>query len=138
MNDVLAGFTAGYALSIIATVLSVYLVMQFTESRFVKRWTEGGVNPLLLSVPLSMGQFFGWTMVGLLLGSVYHVAGLEDEPGALGSPSAPWLIAMVAVAAMPVPLLMIFWARHWWVWVGFAAAFVGLFGWTMPLMAERL
>jgi hypothetical protein len=44
---------------------------------------------------------------------------------------------MAALSFLPVPIMFLFSRRLWWIWVGMALAFVGLFGWAMPLLAER-
>ena len=137
MGEVIAGFAAGYTMAILTTIAFVYLLVRGFGSSLVSRYAGGDMNPLVLSVPISIGAFLAWSMLGLLLGSAYRVGGLEDETNALGSPSAPFLVAMVAIGAMPVPLLLIFWPRLWWLWCGMALAFVGLFGWFMPLMAAE-
>jgi hypothetical protein len=71
-----------------------------------------------------------------VIATVYELADLGDEPGALGSPSAPFLVGIGALALMPLPLLLIAWRRYWWLWAALAGAFFGLFGWLMPILAE--
>ena len=58
-------------------------------------------------------------------------------PGALGSPSLAFLVAIGGLAALPLPLLVILWPRRWWVWTTMSAAFLAAFGWLMPLLAAR-
>jgi hypothetical protein len=38
---------------------------------------------------------------------------------------------------LPIPPLMLFARKFWWIWVGMSASFLGLFGWVMPVLAER-
>jgi hypothetical protein len=73
----------------------------------------------------------------MMLGSAYELLELQDSGGVLFAPSAVFLIGMAALALMPLPFLLLVWPRSWWVFVAMSLGFVGLFGWTMPLLAER-
>lgn len=137
MGEVVAGWAAGYAMSIISTFALVYLLLVGRESRFIVRYTIGEMNPLILSIPASIGSFFGWTMIGLVLGSAYKVGGFAEHEGALGSPSGSFLLGMAALAALPLPAQLLFWPERWWLWLAMSATFVGLFGWFLPIMAEQ-
>jgi hypothetical protein len=137
MAEVIAGWTAGYAMSLVSTFALTILLLQASGSRMIQRYTNGEMNPWFLAVPLSLGAFLVWTMIGLVLGSLYKVGGLADHPDALGSPSAPFLIGVAAVAVMPLPLLILFFRKQWLIWCGLSAAFVLLFGWLMPIMAQH-
>lgn len=137
MAEVIAGWTAGYAMSLVSTFALTLLLVEASGSPLIKRYTNGEMSPWLLAVPMSIGAFLVWTMIGLILGSLYKVGGLADHPGALGAPSAPFLLGIAAVALMPLPLLLLFFRKQWWIWCGLSASFVVLFGWLMPLMAQR-
>lgn len=91
----------------------------------------------LLAVPISIGTTVMWTMAGLVLASAYVLGGFEDKPGALGAPSWQFLFIMGALAFLPVPVLVALSRRLWWLWLSMSVSFVGLFGWLMPLLAER-
>ena len=132
----MAGWVAGYAMALLSTAALTYV---FTRRRLeaVQRWLGEGAHSVLVAVPVSIGMFVGWTMVGLGIASVYEVTGLASQPDVLGSPSAPFLVGVAALAVMPLPLLLLLWGREWWLWCGMSAAFLGLFGWLMPLLAER-
>lgn len=134
---IIAGWMAGYVMAIVSTLALTYLAFVGRESRLVSRWLEGGASPLLLAVPLSVGTFLGWTMFGLLAGSAYHMAGWRDDSLALGLAPPVFLIAMAALAVMPLPLLLIFWPRRWWLFASQSAAFLLCFGWLMPALASR-
>ncbi|MCK9518188.1 MAG: hypothetical protein M0R74_04030 [Dehalococcoidia bacterium] len=137
MAEVIAGWTAGYAMSLVSTFALTILLIQASGSRAIQRYTNGEMSPWFLAVPMSLGAFLVWTIIGLILGSLYKVGGLAEHPGALGAPSAPFLIGVVAIAVMPLPLLFLFFRRQWWIWCGLSASFVLLFGWLMPLMAQH-
>jgi hypothetical protein len=44
---------------------------------------------------------------------------------------------MGVLALLPLPVLVVLSGRLWWLWLTMALAFAGLFGWLMPLLAER-
>ena len=48
-----------------------------------------------------------------------------------------FLFIMGTLAFLPVPALFLFSRRFWWMWTGMSLSFFGLFGWLMPVLAER-
>ena len=122
----------------IATTLALmFLVSRIRDAAFIERWVARDVPGVLVAVPLFTGASVGWSFFGLLLGSFYEVGGFADKAGFAGAPSAVFLLIIVALAWLPLPPLLIFARRYWWLWCGQSAAFVGLFGWLMPLLAAR-
>lgn len=134
MGEVVAGWAAGYSMSIFSTFAFVYLLVRSSDSTLITRYTHGEMNPLILSVPASIGSFFLWTMTGLVIGSAYKLFGTTDVPGEI---QLPFVIVLAALALMPIPILLIFWPRRWWLWCGMSGIFLGLFAWFMPLMAKQ-
>ena len=132
----MAGWIAGYAMALLSTAALTYVLIQ-RRMEALQRWLGAGTHTLMVAVPVSIGTFLAWTMAGLIIATVYDVTDLASQPNVLGSPSAPFLVAVAALAVMPLPLLLLLWSRQWWVWCGMSAAFLGLFGWFMPLLAER-
>lgn len=126
---------AGYAMAALSTFALTYLAIQPGPQKAIQQYLD--VPGVLLAVPFSIGTGVTWTMAGMLLGSAYKLGGFEDMPGALGAPSWAWLLAMAALAWLPVPILWLFSRRFWWLWAGMSLSFLGLFGWLMPLLAER-
>ncbi len=135
--EIVAGWVAGYAMALITTIALTYLVLQMREAPLLQRWVSGEVPGVLLAVPVSLGSMLGWTMIGIVIGSVYRVGDLGSQPDALGSPSYPFSLAMVIVALFPLLPLLLLAPRYWWVWAGLSASFAGLFGWLMPVLAAR-
>lgn len=125
-------------MAILSTLALTYLAFAWGGAGgAARRWWPQDVSPLLIAVPASLATIVVWTMVGLALASFYRVAGFGAGPGVLGAPSAAFLAGIVAVGATPLPILVLLWPRHWWVWCGMSAAFVVLFGWSMPLLMGR-
>ena len=134
---IIAGWMAGYVMAIVSTLALTYLAYIGRDSRLVSRWLESGASPLLLAGPLSVGTFLGWTMFGLLAGSAYHMAEYRDDTVGPGLAPPVFLIAMAAIAVMPLPLLLIFWPRRWWLFLSQSVAFLLCFAWLRPALASQ-
>ncbi len=135
MNAILGGWMAGYAMAILSTFALTYLAIQPNLHKFIQKYLD--IPGMLLAVPFSIGTGVVWTMLGMLLGSAYEVGGFDDTPGFAGAPSWVFLLIIGALAWLPIPVLYLLSRRFWWMWVGMSLAFVGLFGWLMPVLAER-
>jgi hypothetical protein len=121
----------------LTTCALTYLAFQPGPQKLVQSWIDPGVPGLLLAVPISIGTTVIWTMAGLVLASAYVLGGFEDKPGALGAPSWQFALIMAVLALLPIPVLVVLSGRLWWLWLTMSLAFAGLFGWLMPLLAER-
>ncbi len=137
MTAVLGGWMAGYAMAILSTLALTFIVIQPRLQPIVRRYFDAEVPGALLAVPISIGTGLVWTMLGLAFGSVYVLGDFDATAGALGAPSWQWLVLIATIAVLPVPVLLILSTRLWWLWAGMSAAFLGLFGWLMPVLAER-
>jgi len=137
VEALIAGWVAGYAMAVLSTVALTCVAWSSRDPRFFRRFFGEGVPAALVAVPASLGFFLVWTLAGVVLGAAYDLGGLDSQANALGSRSAPFLVGMAAAGAMPLPLLVLFFPRRWWLWCSMSGAFVGLFGWLMPLLAGR-
>ncbi|WP_322796168.1 hypothetical protein [Tepidiforma sp.] len=137
INTIIAGWAAGYAMAILSTFALTYIAVQPALQKHVQRIFDPEVPGALLAVPISIGTGVIWTMLGLILASLYILGDFADMQPALGSPSGPWLLLMAALAWLPVPVLWLISRRLWWLWLSMSVSFVGLFGWAMPLLGER-
>mgnify|MGYP000257925874 CR=1 FL=1 len=137
LSAVLAGWAAGYAMGVVSTLALTFLATRVRDASFIERWVARDVPGVLLAVPLFTAAGVGWSFLGLLLGSFYEVGGFAEKPGIAGAPSGVFLLIVVAFAWLPLPPLLLFARRYWWLWCGLSTAFVGLFGWMMPLLAGR-
>lgn len=137
MNAVIGGWAAGYVMAILSTLALTYLAFQPGPQKFVQKRIDPEVPGLLLAVPISIGTTVIWTMAGLVLASAYVLGGFDDGPGALGAPSWQFALIMAVLALLPIPVLLVLSGRLWWLWLAMSLAFAGLFGWLMPLLAER-
>ncbi len=134
MAVVLAGWIAGYVMAMLSTAALTYLVVTTPDLGRLNDWFSGSRG--LSVVPFSVGTTLLWTMAGLALASLYQVLDLESQPDVLGSPSAPFLIGVAALAVMPLPFLMLVSRKRWWLYCAMSGAFLGLFGWLMPILAR--
>ncbi len=125
----------GYAMAILSTFALTYLCIQPSLLKGIQKYLD--VPGMLLAIPFSIGTGVVWTMTGMLLGSFYELGGFDEKPGALGAPSWAFVLILGAVAWLPLPILFLFSRRFWWLWAGMSVSFLGLFGWLMPVLAER-
>ena len=137
MNALIAGWAAGYAMAIATTFALVFLLTRVSRTGWLDRFFAHEAPFALVSVPISIGATLGWTMIGLILGAFWLVGGFESKPGALGSPSWQFTLVAGAMALLPLPPLVMFFRRYWWLWTTMSILFAGLFGWFMPLLAKR-
>ena len=121
----------------VSTLAFIFLLTRIRDTGLIERWVPRDVPGAVLAVPLFSAAAIGWSFLGLLLGSLYEVGGFADKPGFAGAPSVLFLLVVVALAWLPLAPLIIFARRYWWLWGGQSAAFIGLFGWLMPLLADR-
>jgi len=135
MWAVMGGWMCGYAMSIVTTFALTYLCIQPQVLKVLHKYLD--IPGLMFAVPISILTAFGWTMVGMMLGSLYVLGDFEDRAGALGAPSWEYLFIIAALAWIPVPIMFLFFRSMWWMWVGTALCFLVLFGWLMPVLAEQ-
>ena len=133
----MAGWALGYAMSIVTTVVSIFLLTRVSRTGWFDSVIAAEVPGALLAIPISVGAMLAWTMIGMVIGSFYVVGGFETKADGLGSPSWQFALVMGAVALLPLPPLVLFVRRYWWLWCGLSVLFAGTFGWLMPLLAER-
>jgi hypothetical protein len=133
VEAVIAGWVAGYAMAIASTLALSFLAWRAHGAAWLDRMVAQEVNPALLAVPIFLGASIGWTMVGLLAGSGYRLAGLDDD----GWPGSGFYVVLVLAAAFPLLPVLFFWPRYWWIWLGLGFVFLGAFGGLMPALAGR-
>ena len=137
MEAVVAGWLAGYLMAIGSTIALTVLVVRQPAESWVQKTLGDSRQGLMAAVLIFMMATLGWTMAGLILGSAYELLNLGDQPGFLGSPSAPFLIAIFGLAVMAAGPLVIIFQRSWWLWCSMSILFVACFGWLMPIIAGR-
>jgi hypothetical protein len=137
MNAVIGGWVAGYSMSIVCTFSFTWRLVKAKGPSLVERFLGHGTPIGIAAIPLSIGLMYGWTMVGLVVGIVYHVAGFGDVGGLLGSPSMPMTAGSLVIGLLPLPFAVLTWPGWWWIHVTLSLSFVGLFGWAMPFMAAQ-
>lgn len=137
MAAVMAGWAAGYAMSLVVTIALTYIAFQVRTTGVFDRFLDPEVPSAMFAVPISIGTLIIWTMIGLMIGSAYELGNLREQPAMLGSPSGPFAVAMVIIAFLPIPPLLVLFRRWWWLWLTQSVSFALLFGWLMPLLAER-
>lgn len=133
MEAVVAGWVAGYAMAIASTMVLTYLTWRAQGAAWLDRMVAREVNPAFLAVPIFLGASLGWTMVGLLAGSAYRLAELDDGDW----PGTPFYVVLLLAAAFPLLPLLFFWPRQWMIWAALGATFLASFGVLMPALSSR-
>jgi hypothetical protein len=135
--EAFAGFVVGYGFSLLFTgVTAVMVIDARSRVAFLSRAIAPNISAVQLAVPISLMAFVAWTLVGLLLGLVYRAARLNLEGGGLGSPNWPFTLGVLAATLVFLAIVYYGWRRLRWPVLLSAAAFVGMFGWGMPHLAE--
>lgn len=124
-------------MGVLTTVAVVIILVRDDEPAFFGSIFDPQVSRPLVAIPFFVGATIVWTMIGLVLGSAYRVGGFDESDGGLGSPSMPFTLAMVTMAALPALVGSVIWPRHWKVWLGLALGFALLFGWAVPHLAGQ-
>jgi hypothetical protein len=137
MGAVIAGFAAGYTMAIFTTIAITYLITRPGTTGLIDRILDPEVPRGLVAVPVFVGASLLWPLIGLVIGSIYEVAGFADGPAAMGTKNIGFAAAMVVVGVLPVPVLVALWARHWWLWLGMGALFALAFGWMLPVLEAQ-
>jgi hypothetical protein len=122
VEAVIAGWIAGFAMAIATTLALTFLAWRAENAGFLQRFIDRDVPVMLVSVPISTGATVLWTMAGLMAGSAYRLAGLDEQPW----PPAGFYVTLTGIAALPLPPLVLLWPRYWWLWLGMSGLFVGL------------
>ncbi len=133
MEAVIGGWVAGYGMAMATTIALTYFAWRARDTEWMDRLVAREVNTALLVVPIFTFATVGWTALGVIAGSAYRLAGLDEG----GWPGSGFYVTVVGFAALPMPALLLLWPRLWWMWLGFGLLFVVLFGGAMPALASR-
>jgi hypothetical protein len=137
VSEVLAGFVCGYILALVSAPLVAFAVVRLrAQAPVLARAVPEQVPVAALAVVLFWFTFLLWTALGMVFGLI--LMGLEDRApeGGLGSPSLAFTLLVVAWSALAfAPVAVLLKAARRYV-IGGAAAFLGIFGWLMPYLAE--
>lgn len=137
MAEVFSGFVVGYAFSLLFTAVAAVTVIEARgRVPYLAKAIARNIGALQLAVPISILAFLVWTMVGLFLGLMYRAARLNLAGGGLGSPNWPFTLAVVMATVAFLALVYYAWRRVSWRVLLTALAFVGMFAWGMPHLAE--
>lgn len=138
MEEVFAGFVAGYLMAIIFTGLGA-LTLARARVRFpsLARAVTTRLSPVALAVPISLFSFLLWTAAGMILGLVYRGAEANLPEAGLGSPNRVYT-AVVLIFALTnlVAVSALGGRRLYWPLIAFFLAFAAVFGWMLPHLAE--
>ena len=137
MAAVFAGFIIGYAFSLLFTAFaSVMLVSARSRVTYLAKAIAPNISAVMVAVPVSIVAFLGWTLLGLVLGLLYGGATDNLEGEGLGSPNWPFTLGVILAGLAFLAVVAYAWRRVPWQVLALTVAFVGLFGWALPYLAE--
>ncbi len=137
MPEAFAGFVIGYAMSLIFSIFAALIVVG-ARSRvsYLAKAIAPNLSAVALAVPISLLAFFVWTALGLFFGLLYRLIVQEASGGGLGSPNLVYTALVLIFAAYSLVMVLSIWRRLPWPVLTIALAFVALFGWALPFLAE--
>ena len=112
-------------------------VMVFALARDTGHWTNAfiqRVNPTTLMLGLVVLAYPTWTTIGVILGLLYRLSIQEAPGGGLGSGNLFYSVLLGSITLIAtVPLIVLLRRVAPGVLI-IAAAFVGIYGWLLPLL----
>ncbi len=135
MRYLVAGFIAGYAMSLAFTIVASWSLVRH-RAAVTEAMGRLGAGPSIgrLAGGFVLLPFIGWGTLGLLLGVLY--GGIERAaPGrGLASPNLPYTVLVLLVIAAFLWVLVPF-RRLWPEIASLFVAFAAIFGWLLPWLA---
>ncbi len=137
MAELFSGFVVGYAFSLLFTAVAAVMIIEArSDLPYLAKAIAPNISAIQLAVPVSLLAFLWWTLAGLLLGFLYRAARLNLAGGGLGSPNWPFTLAVLLAAIAFLGVVYYAWRRVRRSVLLTTVAFVGMFGWGMPHLAE--
>ena len=96
-----------------------------------------GTSSFSASVLLPLMVMAAWGVIGSVVGLLYIASEEVFPENGLGSPNRVFTIGVLifTVNALMLSLLLVR-RMNWWEGYGLALAFLGIFGWLMPWLAD--
>jgi len=137
LTDFLAGLICGLAMGMVFLGVGVYVVVRNRDiyDRLEKSLPQG-LAPTMVMLGYVVGMPLLWGGIGGVAGILYSVIAGPYGAGGLGSPNQVFTTAVLGIAV--AGMIALFLSRRRFVGLGLAvsAAFVIVFGWLLPLLAD--
>ena len=140
LMDIIAGLICGLIMGSIylGALIYIFLTNRDMYDRLAKRLPQG-VPPTLIMLSLVVGLPPAWCIFGVIAGALYHFA-VDASPGAgLGSSSSLFTLAIICLTVLlmlPALFLIIRRNKLGWLFLITNLAFLGIFGWLLPLLGH--
>ena len=134
MRPIFAGWIAGYVMSISVTVSLAWIILKSDQRNQLGNFFDPDLDQRLFYVFLHLGASLLCTIVGLIIGALYHVAivkRLGADPFAFG-----FFITLVIVVVVALIILISIWPNRWFLWTTQSLFVITLFGLILPLLAS--
>jgi len=137
LMDILAGTVCGLAFASVMLGASVWLLMKNKDAyQRLNGVLPGRLTPgiaMLLTV-LAIPPFFG--VLGAIAGLLFWLASRSLPDGGLGSSNFVYTLAVLCIGAIVAGAIVALRRRVDWFALTLDIAFIGVFGWLLPLLAN--
>jgi hypothetical protein len=135
MEEVFAGFVAGYTMALLSTpVVAISIVRLRATSPLLARLFPAGISATPLAIILHGALFLVWTALGIVLGLM--LLAMRDAGGALGSLNGAFTLFVVALTLAIIAPIAVVLRRVRLATLLAALTIVLVFGWLMPYLAD--
>ena len=134
MRTIFAGWIAGYVMGISVTVSLAWMILRSDKGTQLGNFFDPDLDQRLLYVFLHLGASLLCTIIGLIIGALYHVAIIQRlgaDPFAFG-----FFITLVIVVVVALIILISIWPNRWFLWTSQSLFVITLFGLILPLLAS--
>ncbi|MCI0437708.1 MAG: hypothetical protein L0177_01075 [Chloroflexi bacterium] len=133
MTVVVAGMASGLIMALVfitAGVITLFSLAKAPPSWAATVFEKFPPNNMALAGMVM--AYPVWSLVGMILGLIYHVSATQVPGGGLGSPNMVYTIAILAATGVAATPLLVILRRFIPQTLVLTLAFVGVFGWFLP------
>jgi hypothetical protein len=137
LAEVFSGAVLGYVLSLVSVwPISLGLVRARAHVPTLAKAIAPNINPLMLTVTVSLLLFTWGPLIGIILGILYRGAHHHLPGTGLGSPNLAYTLGVVSFALLVLGCVAYIWGRTpWWLVLGLVL-WAGAFGWGLPYLSQ--
>ena len=137
MSAVIAGTSSGFLMaSVFASIgtMALFSVVRDPPPGILPVFAR--IPPATIAMSVVILAYPVWGVIGVLLGLTYTVSSDLAAGGGMGSPNLMFTASVVVAATMVAVPLGVALKRVRWSVLVMTLAFIGLFGWFLPIFAD--
>ncbi len=135
--DILAGIVSGLLMGTVFLWAGVFILWSKPGiHNRLARFLPAGLPPTLvmLLLVICVPPFLG--LCGVIVGLLYRQAEVSFPGAGLGSPNLAFTLAVLSLAALVTLILLLARRSMAWPLLILNTAFIGIYGWILPLLAN--